>query len=72
MSLGSYLTNSIVLTILSILLWAMAIYGWVCLVRKIPKNMDMDPIYLKFACKQVGMIVFFVLFVLFSILSISF
>lgn len=72
MCLGSYLTNSIVLTILSVLLWVMAIYGWVCLVRKIPKNMDMDPIYLKFACKQVGMIVFFVLFVIFSILSISF
>ncbi len=72
MCLGSYLTNSIVLSVLSILLWVMAIYGWVCLIRKMPKNINMEGDYLKLACKQGGMIVFFILFFFLSLLSVSF
>ncbi len=73
MCIGSYVNNSFVLGCLSLILWAMAIYGWICLVKGLKKkSFDLNFDLLKIACKQIGMIVFFVLFILFSFLNISF
>lgn len=73
MCIGSYVSNSFVLGLISLILWLMAIYGWICFVKELKqKEIDFNFDLLKIACKQVGMIVFMLLFILFSFLSISF
>lgn len=72
MNVSTYLMNPVFSRAFTIALWAIAIYGWVCLCRSFQnRTKAVDKKLLALSLKQVSMILFFLVFVVFSFISIQ-
>ena len=72
MNVSTYLMNPVFSRAFTIALWAIAIYGWVCLCRSFQnRTKAVDKKLLALSLKQVSMILFFLVFVVFSLISIQ-